>query len=356
MADNTGIVWTDATGNPVTICTKVSSGCKHCDAGHPEQGKRITASVASLLVFLAPCALAKTSPSPPSPPPPPYAVPARQIFSGLPTTTFRRILLGQIPLSPGQIHVLKKRWRASQQAAVAPVRPVKDRSLVAAVTPAPGMRAVRVRIARGYVSAITFVDQAGHGWPVAAAYSPDPRALQVLPSRPAPNTILLNILSRNPFARAIGFDVILSGLDIPITLIAESGRRSVDTLTVLRVAGLSPQDRKALSGGGLAVPTTSGLGSTASHALMRALAGIAPKGAHAVFRGYPGVLAWRQKSQLFLRLATGMQLLSPAWASRAAAHHYTAYVLPMIEDVLIMNNGHVVSLHATRKLKGHSHG
>ena len=32
MADKTGIEWTDATWNPVTGCTKVSQGCKHCYA------------------------------------------------------------------------------------------------------------------------------------------------------------------------------------------------------------------------------------------------------------------------------------------------------------------------------------
>ena len=32
MADNSGIAWTDATWNPVTGCTKVSQGCKHCYA------------------------------------------------------------------------------------------------------------------------------------------------------------------------------------------------------------------------------------------------------------------------------------------------------------------------------------
>jgi protein gp37 len=32
MADGTGIEWTDATWNPVTGCTKVSPGCKHCYA------------------------------------------------------------------------------------------------------------------------------------------------------------------------------------------------------------------------------------------------------------------------------------------------------------------------------------
>jgi protein gp37 len=32
MADHTAIEWTDATWNPVTGCTKVSTGCKHCYA------------------------------------------------------------------------------------------------------------------------------------------------------------------------------------------------------------------------------------------------------------------------------------------------------------------------------------
>jgi protein gp37 len=32
MADNSHIEWTDATWNPVTGCTKISSGCKHCYA------------------------------------------------------------------------------------------------------------------------------------------------------------------------------------------------------------------------------------------------------------------------------------------------------------------------------------
>ena len=32
MADKTGIAWTNATWNPITGCTKVSQGCKHCYA------------------------------------------------------------------------------------------------------------------------------------------------------------------------------------------------------------------------------------------------------------------------------------------------------------------------------------
>lgn len=32
MSDKTSIAWSDATWNPVTGCTKVSQGCKHCYA------------------------------------------------------------------------------------------------------------------------------------------------------------------------------------------------------------------------------------------------------------------------------------------------------------------------------------
>lgn len=43
MTDSTGIQWTDATWNPVTGCTKVSAGCKHCYAKH-QAWPRLTAS------------------------------------------------------------------------------------------------------------------------------------------------------------------------------------------------------------------------------------------------------------------------------------------------------------------------
>ena len=61
-------------------------------------GKRLPAVLASLVIWMAPCAFAKTPPTP---------SPARPAGSGLPTSTFRRILLGQLPLSPRQIHALK---------------------------------------------------------------------------------------------------------------------------------------------------------------------------------------------------------------------------------------------------------
>ncbi len=41
MATNSPIEWTDATWNPVTGCSKISPGCKHCYAetmAEPPQG------------------------------------------------------------------------------------------------------------------------------------------------------------------------------------------------------------------------------------------------------------------------------------------------------------------------------
>ena len=31
--NKTKIQWTDTTWNPITVCTKISEGCKNCDAG-----------------------------------------------------------------------------------------------------------------------------------------------------------------------------------------------------------------------------------------------------------------------------------------------------------------------------------
>jgi protein gp37 len=47
MSDQTRIEWTDATWNPVTGCTKVSDGCKHCYAKHG-QWPRLAANTATV--------------------------------------------------------------------------------------------------------------------------------------------------------------------------------------------------------------------------------------------------------------------------------------------------------------------
>ncbi len=41
MANKSNIEWTEMTWNPVTGCTKVSQGCKHCYA--ERMAKRLTA-------------------------------------------------------------------------------------------------------------------------------------------------------------------------------------------------------------------------------------------------------------------------------------------------------------------------
>ena len=62
MADQTKIEWTDATWNPVTGCTKVSQGCKHCYAerlAHRLQAMGATRYVNGFRVTLHPDALTK---------------------------------------------------------------------------------------------------------------------------------------------------------------------------------------------------------------------------------------------------------------------------------------------------------
>lgn len=263
------------------------------------------------------------------------SVPTASARSGLSTRAFRRLLLGQLPFSARQIRQAKRRYRESQRAATRPVRPVQTASVVLSYQPGPGVPPLRIPVARGYVTSITFVDQRGHAWPVTATYAPK-TGLQIQQFPTAPNTVMLNVTGVNPYPRRVGWDAVLAGIDIPVAFVAVSGQPDVDSLAVVRVAGLSPADRKALvtEGGMLRGAGTSFATHTAP--LMKALAGL-PPAAHAHHLTVPpGAQAWRVAHTIYLRLPSPEALLSPAWSSRARAHGDAVYDFPAIHSVLIM--------------------
>ncbi len=66
MANHSSIEWTESTWNPVTGCTKISPGCKHCYAermakrlqamGQPNYAERVPAHAARGCLELPLCA------------------------------------------------------------------------------------------------------------------------------------------------------------------------------------------------------------------------------------------------------------------------------------------------------------
>lgn len=272
-----------------------------------------------------------------SSPPIRRAVPsgARSSWSGLSARDFRHLLLSQLPLTPNQIRQAKRRYRESQRAASRPVRPVHTASVVLSYQPGPGVPPLRIPVARGYVTSITFVDQRGHAWPVTATYAPK-TGIQIQQFPTAPNTVMLNVTGVNPYPRRVGWDAVLAGIDIPVAFVAMSGQPDVDALAVVRVAGLSPADRKALANEGETAQGVSASFATHTGPLMKALAGL-PPAAHAQHLTVPpGAQAWRVAHTIYLRLPRAEALLSPAWSSRARAHGDAVYDFPAIHSVLVM--------------------
>ena len=283
---------------------------------------------------------------------------AHQHQNGLPVREFRRLLLGKFPLSPHEIEQAKRRYRESQLAASRPVRAVHTMSVVLSYQPGPGAPPLRIPVARGYVTSITFVDQRGQAWPVTATYAPK-TGLEIRQFPTAPNTVMLTVAGVNPYPRRVGWDAVLAGVDIPISFVAVSGQPVVDSLAVVRVAGLSPPDQKALATS--AGATTLSNRSFVLHTtpLMQALAGL-PPGPHARrITVPPGAQAWRLGHTIYLRLSGHAALLSPAWSSRAMAHGDTVYDFSAIHSILIMTaQGQMRSwpLHLHERGFGHSGG
>ena len=61
MGDRTGIEWTDATWNPMTGCTKISTGCDHCYAATVAETKTRDVYLRQLPVKDTPASTAATS-------------------------------------------------------------------------------------------------------------------------------------------------------------------------------------------------------------------------------------------------------------------------------------------------------
>lgn len=272
---------------------------------------------------------------------------------GVGSKMFREIILGHYPLNPAQIHALKHRARASQKAAATPVSPVIMRSRVTEIIPQPGLLPLRMGVARGYVSALVFVDSQGHPWPVVSIHNADATQIQAIPSKALSNSVLLTPVAANPFVRG-GIMVDLQGLDEPVPVMVRSGGPA-DAILTVRVQGESPTAKLPTPGGSTEDTLFGHHVPGERSGLLHVLGGLPPntKALPVVFTGEGRALraaqGWVVHQRLWLRLPKNVTLLSPAWQRRASAQGWTAYEIPVISEVLVSRGGAIqsVSIHET---------
>jgi intracellular multiplication protein IcmK len=242
------------------------------------------------------------------------------------------LLQQNMPLTPQQVIRLRQLLDVSQRAAATPPTvPPKPVSTTIIMNLAPGTTPPAIRLAKGYVTSLVFVDSTGAPWPIAGYYIGDPKATNIQWDSKS-NVLLMQAAS--PYSNG---DIVvrLVGLMTPITLELVSGQRVVDFRTDVHVSGLGPNSKD--------IPIDNGLPNSANQLLLSVLDGIAPPGSKLLVVKGGECQAWLMGDKMFLR--TRFTLLSPGWMGKMVSPDgMYAYEVQRSSSVLVSLYGEPVEL------------
>lgn len=244
---------------------------------------------------------------------------------------FRAMLAQNMPMSPKQVVQLRQQVDLAQRASSIPANPPpKPVSSTIMVNLAPGATPPAVRLAKGYVSSLVFVDSTGSPWPIAAFDIGNPKAVNIQWDGKS-NILLIQSVSPYTFGDIV---VRLVGLPTPITLELVSGQRLVDYRVDLHVSGIGPNTKE--------LPVGTDIPNAASQLLLGVLDGVAPAGSRRLNVAGRNE-AWVLGERIYLR--TRFTVLSPGWVGKMTSPDgMQAYELPKTSTVLISRYGDPVQL------------
>ena len=267
---------------------------------------------------------------------------AKQLEAEIPTTeemeenAYEAIKQSAFPLSTKRIKDLRNTLDDTQRAAAAgpydqSPQPTSS-SLI--VDLSPGSTPPVIRLYRGFVSSLVFVDSTGGPWPIAAYDLGNPSAFNIAWNA-KDNTLMIQALTSYTYGNLA---VKLQDLNTPVMLTLVPGQRVVDYRVDLRVAGIGPHPKQTYSGSGMPAAT--------SPLLLNILDGVAPKGAKRLQVQGDNTDAWLYNGKLYLR--TPYKLMSPAWLSTlSSADGMNAYELPKTPLVLLARHGKTTQMKFT---------
>jgi intracellular multiplication protein IcmK len=248
-------------------------------------------------------------------------------------TAFKNVLQDAFPLTPEQIKQLRNALDDTQRATAAEAydAPPQPTSSSMVVSLAPGSTPPAIRLARGFVSSLVFIDSSGAPWPIQAYDLGNPTAFDIKWNQ-KDNTLMVQARSAYTYGNLA---VVLEKLDTPVMLTLIPGQKVVDYRVDLRIQGLGPN----------AVPMIQGVGmpDQANPVLLSVLDGVAPKGARKLNVEGSSAEAWVLNDKLFVR--TRFNVLSPAWmAKMSSADGMNAYEMPKTPMMLVSRYGKPIQL------------
>jgi intracellular multiplication protein IcmK len=245
---------------------------------------------------------------------------------------FNSLMQQNMPLTPQQVVKLRQLIDESQRAASMPATvPPKPVSSTLIMNMAPGTTPPAIRLAKGYVTSLVFVDSTGAPWPVAGYYIGDPKNTNIQWDGKS-NVIMMQ--AATPYSDG---DIVvrLVGLMTPLTLELVSGQRVVDFRTDIHVSGIGPNAKD--------IPIDNGLPNNPNQLLLSILDGIAPPGGKVLSVKGGECQAWLMGDKMFLR--TRFAVLSPAWVGKMTSPDgMYAFEVPRSSSVLISQYGEPIEL------------
>lgn len=245
---------------------------------------------------------------------------------------FRSVSQDAFPLSPDQINALRNMLDQTQRAqAAAPYKtPPAPTSTSLLIDLAPGAVPPVIRLSKGFVSSLVFIDSTGSPWPIDAYDLGDPNAFNIQWDKKG-NTLMVQ--ARQDYSYG-NLAVNLKGLNTPIMLTLVPGQRVVDYRVDMRVPGQGPQAIVTI-GDNLPAP--------ADNQLLNVLNGIPPMNGQRLKTENDFAEVWKVGDIVYLR--SRYTLLSPAWVAKmSSADGMNAYKLSPAPLVLLMRHGQVVSV------------
>ena len=259
--------------------------------------------------------------------------PADQNEANARNEAFRGIANQAFPLTPEQIKMLSSMLDSTQraQAAAPNDKPPMPTSSSLIVDLDPGATPPVIRLSRGFITSLVFVDSTGAPWPLEAYDLGNPKAFNIQWDKKS-NTLMVQALATYTYGNLA---VKLKGMDTPVMLTLVPGQQQIDYRVDLRIEGMGPNAKPTIQG--------TGLPDQADKTLLDILDGVSPHGSRELHVSGGFAQAWLQNNTLYVR--TRFTLLSPAWISKmSSADGMNAYKLQSTPMLLVSRYGKVQQL------------
>lgn len=253
--------------------------------------------------------------------------------------SFNAAINGLMPMNPGEIRKLLKRYDETQQAVEIPLYPYpKPEVAVETVSLDPGVTPPIIKAAVGHVTTLNMMDASGQPWPIQdISWAGDFQVVQ-----PEEGSHVLRITPLKEFAYG-NISLRMIELNTPITFTVKTQRDVVQYRFDARIPEFGPFGKEPIIEGGLSIMAGTPI-------LNAILDGVPPEGAEKLeVGGVDGrTSAYSFNDMTYVR--TPFTLLSPGWShSATSADGMNVYTLADAPILLLSDHGRVVRARLSKK-------